>query len=103
MRHILKLFVRLWLRVTVSGDLHQLAAGPTLVIANHDSWLDGFLLGLLLPRRVCVVMSREDLRAPIARWLSRHVRHCVLDLSEPSSVKRVVRLLASGESVAIFP
>src|SRR3954468_8092422 len=103
MRHILKLFIRMWLRATVSGDLHQLAAGPTLVLSNHDSWLDGFLLGLLLPQRVCVVMSREDVRAPIARWLCRYIRHCFLDLSEPSTVKRVVRLLAAGESDAIFP
>ena len=103
MRHILKLLVRMWLRITVSGDLRQLGAVPTLVIANHDSWLDGLLLGLFLPRRVSVVMSRDELPSALARWMGRWARHCSLDLSEPSTVKRVVRLLAAGGSVAIFP
>ena len=43
---VLKLIVRVLLRIRVGGDLTQLAGGPALVIANHDAWLDGALLGL---------------------------------------------------------
>ncbi|MDB5809753.1 MAG: AMP-dependent synthetase and ligase [Betaproteobacteria bacterium] len=103
MRYVLKLFVRVLLRLKVSGDLNQLAATPSLVIANHDAWLDGALLGLFLPRRSCVVMSRDDMAGTASRWLGRFYRHCVLDLSEPSTVKRVARMLAAGETVIVFP
>jgi acyl-[acyl-carrier-protein]-phospholipid O-acyltransferase/long-chain-fatty-acid--[acyl-carrier-protein] ligase len=103
MRHVLKLIVRVLLRIRVDGDLAQLAGGPALVIANHDAWLDGALLGLFLPRSPCVVMSRDDMTSASSRWLARFFRHCVLDLSEPSTVKRVVRLLSAGETVVMFP
>ena len=103
MRHVLKLLVRVLLRIRVDGDLAQLAGGPALVIANHDAWLDGALLGLFLPRSPCVVMSRDDMTSASSRWLGRFFRHCVLDLSEPSTVKRVVRLLSAGETVVMFP
>lgn len=91
------------LRVRVVGDEMCLAAGSSLVIANHDAWLDGLLLGLFLPRRTRVVMSRDDMTPALSRWLGRFFRHCVLDLSEPSTVKRVVRLFVAGETVVIFP
>src|SRR5258705_10161592 len=103
MRHILKLIVLMLLRVRVVGDDMRRVAGPTLVIANHDAWIDGLLLGLFLPCRARVVMSRDDITPALNRWLGRFYRHCVLDLSEPSTVKRVVRLLAAGETVVVFP
>jgi len=103
MRAILKLMVRLLLRLRVAGDLAQLTATPALILANHDAWLDGALLGLFLPRSPHVVMSRDDITAASSRCLARFFRHSVLDLSEPSTVKRVVRLLAAGETVVMFP
>ena len=103
MRAFLKLIFRIALRVRVSGDLAPLAAGRVLVVANHDSLLDGALLGLFLPRRAWVVLSHEDIAFAPTRLLARFFRHQVLDLSEPSTVKRVVRLLAARELVVMFP
>ncbi len=103
MHQVVKLIVRVLLQVRVSGDLTQLAAVPTLIIANHHAWLDGFLLGLFLPRRVCVIMSQDDVAHKLSRWFCRGFNYRVLDLSEPSTVKRVVRMLADGQTVAIFP
>src|SRR3954469_8936913 len=100
MRHLLKLIVGMWLRLRIAGDPHGMR-GPSLVLANHDAWLDGLLLGLFLPGRPCVVMSKDDMAH--SQWLARYFRHQVLDLSEPSTVKRVVRLLAAGETVVLFP
>jgi acyl-[acyl-carrier-protein]-phospholipid O-acyltransferase/long-chain-fatty-acid--[acyl-carrier-protein] ligase len=102
MHHLLKLIVGMWLRVRIAGDPHAVC-GPSLVLANHDAWLDGLLLGLYLPGRPCVVMSKDDLATALNHWLARFFRHRVLELSEPSTVKRVVRLLAAGETVILFP
>ncbi len=89
--------------VRVTGDTAPLSAGATLVLANHDSMLDGLLLGLFLPARAIVVLSPDDVRPRFYRLLARLIRHRVADLSEPSSVKMMVRLLAAGEMLVVFP
>ena len=103
MRSILKFILRIALRIRISGNPPQLAAGKALVVANHESVLDAALLGFFLPRRAWVVLSRDDLAFAPTRWLARFFRHLVLDLSEPATVKRLVRMLAAGELLAIFP
>jgi acyl-[acyl-carrier-protein]-phospholipid O-acyltransferase/long-chain-fatty-acid--[acyl-carrier-protein] ligase len=103
MRSILKLIISILFRVRVLGDPSPLAAGGVLVIANHDSRLDGVLLGLFLPRRALIVMSRDDVRSAFNRMLACCVRHCVADLSEPTTVKLLVRHLNAGELVVMFP
>jgi acyl-[acyl-carrier-protein]-phospholipid O-acyltransferase / long-chain-fatty-acid--[acyl-carrier-protein] ligase len=103
MRTFLKLIFLVLFRVRVHGDAAVLTAGPVLVIANHDCLLDGLLLGLFLPRRALIVMSRDEARAPLNRALLRFVRHRVADLSEPATAKLLLRLLAAGELVVMFP
>lgn len=103
MRAFLKIIFKLLLKVRVVGDLAPLQSGAGLVIANHDSLLDGLVLGLFLPGRATIVLSHEDLRQGVYRFLARFIRHCVADLSEPASVKRLVRRLAVGELLVVFP
>src|SRR5688572_6332968 len=103
MRALVKFLVGMLLRVRVVGDLAPISAGKALVVANHDSVLDAALLGLFLPPRAWIVVSREDMAYAPTRWLSRLFRYRVLDLSEPATVKHVVRLLDAGELVAMFP
>jgi acyl-[acyl-carrier-protein]-phospholipid O-acyltransferase/long-chain-fatty-acid--[acyl-carrier-protein] ligase len=103
MQVILKFVFWILFRVKVVGDPAHLAAGKVLVVANHVSLLDGVLLGLFLPRRARVIMSHEDMALASNRFLARFFRHCVLELSEPATVKRMVRLLAAGELLVMFP
>ena len=53
---MLKVFLRsicrLLFQVQVRGHTPQSTPGRLLVIANHESFLDGLLLGLFLPFRV---------------------------------------------------
>ena len=103
MRLILQLILRLAFRLRVVGDLTSLIAGKALVVANHDSILDGALLGLFLPSRAWIVVSREDMASGLNRFLMRFVHYRVLDLSEPATVKRMVRLLDGGGLLVMFP
>ncbi len=103
MRSILKTLLRIFFRIRLSGDCAPLAAGGALVLANHDSLLDGVLLGLFLPRRPIVILAPEDVQGGLYRFLSYFFVHRVLDLSEPATVKILVRLLAAGELLVVFP
>src|SRR5688572_26319800 len=103
MHALLKLLFRVVMRVTVHGDLASMCASRALIVSNHDSLLDAVLLGLFLPRRAWIIVSAEDMAYAPTRMLARFFRHRVVDLSEPVTVKRLVRMLEAGELLAMFP
>ena len=102
MRPLLRWLVRVLMRVEVRGDLRVLRNGRSLVVANHASLFDGVLLGLFLPGRPTVVVTAEALGHPVVRFFRRAVRLVVLD-ERPLALKRLVRQVQRGETVAIFP
>ena len=99
----LRAFLRVLLRVRVEGVANLPDSGRTLVVANHDSWLDGVLLGLFLPADVTVGVTPDDLRNPVVRLLMRAVPHIVVEASHPLSLKTLMRRLERGLPVAVFP
>jgi len=100
---LLRFFVRALFRVKVEGDLTQLQAGRVLIVANHDSALDGALLGLFLPGGVTIADSGEGLRHWLVRLLARVVPHVVLNPQHPLALKRLIRLVVRGRPVLVFP
>jgi len=103
-RTLLRGLLRVLFRVRVQGDVSALAgAGRRLIVANHDSLLDGVLLGLFLPGVPMVVVTPQALRHPLARLFRSAVRFTVLDPTHPLALKRLIRQVQRGESVAIFP
>ena len=102
-RTLLRAFLGTLLRIRVDGDLSALEGGRRLIVANHDSLLDGALLGLFLPGVATVVVTPEALRHPFARILRRAVRFVVVDPTRPLTLKRLIRQVQRGDSVAIFP
>ncbi|MCB5188942.1 bifunctional acyl-ACP--phospholipid O-acyltransferase/long-chain-fatty-acid--ACP ligase [Methylobacillus caricis] len=94
---------RLLFRVEVTGQQHIPAPEKLLVIANHESFLDGFLLGLFLPVRTTFVVHTTVLDNWFFRRILSYVPHLAVDPHSPLAMKKVIRLLEAGESVMIFP
>jgi 1-acyl-sn-glycerol-3-phosphate acyltransferase len=76
-----------------------------LIVANHVSWIDAFVLGSLCGAKFVV-------RADVARWpiLGRMIQATgalFVDRSSPRSLQRscdeLARRLAAGEQFAVFP
>ncbi|MEZ0315639.1 MAG: 1-acyl-sn-glycerol-3-phosphate acyltransferase, partial [Methylophilaceae bacterium] len=53
---ILRFISKILFRIEVSGKQHVPDHGKLLIIANHESFLDGLLLGLFLPVRATFVV-----------------------------------------------
>ena len=107
MRRLLKSIVRALLkvlfRVRVEGDASHFSQPRLLIIANHQSFLDGLILGAFLPVDPVFVVHTEVTR----NWLFRLVLglsdYLAVDPTNPMAMKRVVRLIESGRPVVIFP
>jgi len=99
----LKLIARIIFRVKVSGIANLPKQGKLLVIANHESFLDGLLLGLFLPIRATFVVHTSVLNHWLFRQILRLTPYLAVDPSSPLAMKKVIKLLESGQPVVIFP
>ena len=66
---LLKLICRVIFRVEVAGTANLPQQGKLLIIANHESFLDGLLLGLFLPIRATFVVHTSVLNNQFFRLI----------------------------------
>ena len=100
---VLRVILRPLFRVQVSGDRSVFANERTLIVANHESFLDGALLGAFLPIDAIFVVHAQVLKKWYFRWLLRYVPHLAVDSASPLSMKLICRLVETGKPVVIFP
>ncbi len=102
MKSLLRACARALFRVRLEGGLSQ-TDEPALFAANHPSVMDSLLLSLFLRRHTVVVLPQEDLRSVWLRLALRIVAHRVADMNDPATIRMVMRLLAAGKSVVVYP
>lgn len=99
----LKRICRLVFRVEVTGLANIPKQQKLLIIANHESFLDGLLLGLFLPIRATFVVHTSVLNSWLFRQILRLTPYLAVDPTSPLAMKKVIKLLEAGEPVVIFP
>ena len=102
-RLLLRVILRPLFRVQVTGDAAVFANDRTLIVANHESFLDGLLLGAFLPVDAVFVVHAQVLTKWYFRALLRFVPHLAVDSASPLSMKLICRLVETGQPVVIFP
>lgn len=105
---ILRAFSRIFFRIRLRGkdNIPQTGSNgkqPLLIVANHESFLDGLLLGLFLPIHATFVVHTTVLHSFWFRQILKLVPHLAVDPTSPLAMKKVIKLLEAGESVVIFP
>lgn len=104
MTALFQFLLRVLLRVRVTGDLAPFFySDRLLIVSNHRSRLDTLLLAWFLPRRPVVIVPPEEKKNRLMRWVMRYVAHEPLDINDPATVKRVLKLLRAGSPVVLFP
>ena len=102
-RLLLRMVLGPLFRVRVTGDATVFTNDRTLIVANHESFLDGLLLGTFLPVDAVFVVHAQVLTKWYFRWLLRFVPHLAVDSASPLSMKLICRLVETGQPVVIFP
>ncbi|MEO0324532.1 MAG: 1-acyl-sn-glycerol-3-phosphate acyltransferase [Myxococcota bacterium] len=109
LRHLTRLLTCLVYRLDVEGVQHVPSKGPALLVANHLSYADAFVVACRLRRNPRFVMSHAMLDMPGLGWLFRLARVIpIAPAKENAAVKaeafaRIDAALAAGELVILFP
>lgn len=103
LRGILKLLVRLLFRIRLEGDVSRFDQNRLLIVANHESFLDGILLGLFLPVNAVFVVHTGIAQRPFFRLVLSLSDYLTVDPTNPMATKKILRLVESGRPVVIFP
>ena len=102
LKSILKLLLRFLFRINVVGE-YKNQNGPTIIIANHQSFLDGLILGVMLPVSPVFVVNTQIVQRPLLRWIMSMIEYLAVDPSNPMAIKAIIRLVESGRPIVIFP
>jgi 1-acyl-sn-glycerol-3-phosphate acyltransferase len=88
-------------------NIHELPAGPCVVVANHASYLDGPLLKGVLPARFSFVIKKEVSRVPLAGLLLRRIGSEFVDRfnrhAGAMDTRRLLKAADAGQALAFFP
>src|SRR5580765_1912721 len=97
-------FGRLY-RVDLRGREYIPAQGPAILVANHESMIDPWLVGLTTPRPVRYMAKAELWNNPVTRFLmeSGGTFPVARGLGDRGAVGRAAELLEQGEVLGIFP
>ena len=104
-RTLVLVLAKLLLRLHREGREHVPATGPTILAANHQSFLDPFLLGLAT-RRPCRYIARSSLaNVGFARWWLRSVGTILIARGAPdrAALETAVATLRQGAVLGVFP
>jgi 1-acyl-sn-glycerol-3-phosphate acyltransferase len=99
----------LWLlgaRLGVSG-IEYLPAEPSVVVANHASYLDGIILTAVLPARFTFVIKNEMSKVPFVSFFLARLGSLFVDRSNhqraATAARRILNLATKKNSIAFFP
>jgi 1-acyl-sn-glycerol-3-phosphate acyltransferase len=102
-RNVVRIYARLMLKLDLVWQ-SPLPAGPKLIVANHPSMTDPFLLGLLSRQPLHILIIDNPFYVPVFGAYLRKSGHVPVVLEDGrAAFEQARRLLEAGRSVALFP
>lgn len=99
-------FIRLFFQTKGYGLNHIPSMGPFVVVANHASFLDPYLIGFTSIEREVGFMAKEELfRVPIFGWIIRNCGAFPVKRGsrDEAAVQNFHDFLHSGKPLVLFP
>ena len=102
-RYVCRNIVNVLFRLELSGFETIEKTKPKLYISNHESFLDGFLLGLVIPENPVFIVHTAVAKNPLFKLLLSLVDYLAVDPTSPMAMKKAIDLIKNNRSVVIFP
>jgi len=92
-------------RYHVTGRDHVPASGQLLIVANHLSWFDPILLGIVLSRRTWFFTKIEMFSWPVVGWLCKVTGQIPVHRGEGdrAALEKTLTYLREGKALIFFP
>ena len=92
-------------RMSVTGCEYIPEKGPFVIVANHASILDGFILAAAANTQLFIMVKKESFENPITGWYLRKVLCFPVDRSKADSyaIRRAMKVLNEGHNLGLFP
>lgn len=103
LRPVLLLLCKLLYRVEVKSANPDFNAERLVIVSNHESLLDGLLLGLFLPVEPIFVVNTQIAQSTLFHFFLSMVDYVTVEPANPMSTRHVVHLIESGRPVVVFP
>ena len=105
-RLVLYLLTHTVFRIRVDGQENVPYRGPALLVANHMSYVDGFLIGASVERFLRFMVWKPFFSVPFLRWFFRLTKAMPAGNGSPREAVETIRTaraeLAAGHAVCIF-
>ncbi|WP_411277580.1 lysophospholipid acyltransferase family protein [Gaiella sp.] len=97
--------VRAAYRLEVRGIKHVPTDGSLVVVANHESILDPFILSASIPRPIRYLAKSELWNVPLLPWWLASVEAIPVERgkSDVAAIAQAIAALEAGEVVGLFP
>ncbi len=104
-RAVLQPFFHCWFRVSRIGREHIPAEGGFILAANHRSFLDPFIIGIMVRRPIYFVAKRELFHRPLVAWFLNNLGAFPINrgLADEDAMGTARAILERGDGVLIFP
>ena len=99
----LKIIFKALFRVKINGTFPEIPPAKLLITANHESFLDGLLLGLFLPFNATFVVHTSVTENLFFRMVLSMVDYVTVDPTSPMAMKTLAKIIDKGIPVVIFP
>ena len=104
LRSLIRALLKILYGVEVTGVEHMDGAQVRrIVVANHQSFLDGMILAAFLPGNPIFAVDTQVARKWWARPFLSLVDHLTLDPANPMALKSLTRAVEAGRTLVIFP
>lgn len=101
--------VRLLFRIRAEGRENLPAKGPCILVANHQSYIDGLFVSMFLKnaflRRLFYYAKRKHVKNGLLEWLARNSNVIVVEVGRDVqlSIQMMAQAVRQGGSLLIFP
>lgn len=102
MKIILKFLLNLFFNVQTKIDLNAVSTHG-VIVCNHQSFLDGVLLGIYLPQRPVFVVNTDIANRWYFKPFLKMIEHVTVDPLHPMAIKMLAKEVAKGRTIVIFP
>jgi 1-acyl-sn-glycerol-3-phosphate acyltransferase len=104
-RAVTRIIARTYVRLTVEGLENVPDEGACVIITNHISGLDPFVIGIPMDRTLYCLAKVELYQNALLTWILNNLGFIPLDRdsTDTSAMRIVLRLLRNGQAIGISP